>query len=138
MSEPASDATTPVPTVADPGTTGTADDEAGERGTLEIAFSVVRRIAEHAADMSEGTVRTERRVVGVGLGESGATARVSGYGDQVDLRLELHGPEMIDQGETALHRVHFPFHCRILLRRPVVPRCRGSRLRREFIVLVCS
>jgi uncharacterized alkaline shock family protein YloU len=39
--------------------------------------------------MSEGTMRTERRVVGVGLGEAGATARVSGYGDQVDLRLEV-------------------------------------------------
>ena len=50
---------------------------------------MVRRIAEHAADSSEGTVRTERRVVGVGLGEAGATARVSGYGDQVDLRLEV-------------------------------------------------
>lgn len=88
MSEPASDATTPVPTAA-PGTPGTADDEAGERGTLEIAFSVVRRIAEHAADTTEGTIRTERRLVGVGLGEAGSTAKVSGYGDQVDLRLEV-------------------------------------------------
>ncbi len=34
-------------------------------------------------------MRTERRVVGVALGEAGATARVSGYGDQVDLRLEV-------------------------------------------------
>jgi uncharacterized alkaline shock family protein YloU len=90
MSEPASDATTPVPVVP-PGPAagpGSADD-AAERGSLEIAFSVVRRIAEHAADMSEGTMRTERRMVGVGLGRSGATARVSGYGDQVDLRLEV-------------------------------------------------
>ncbi|HEY2223840.1 Asp23/Gls24 family envelope stress response protein [Actinomycetospora sp.] len=86
MSEPASDATTPVPTVPDPGTAG---DEAGERGTLEISFSVVRRIAEHAADTTEGTIRTERRLVGVGLGEAGSTAKVSGYGDQVDLRLEV-------------------------------------------------
>jgi uncharacterized alkaline shock family protein YloU len=88
MSEPARDATTPVPTTSAPGRTG-SDDEAGERGSLEIAFSVVRRIAEHAADTTEGTVRTERRLVGVGLGETGATARVSGYGDQVDLRLEV-------------------------------------------------
>jgi uncharacterized alkaline shock family protein YloU len=88
MSEPASDATTPVPTATDPARAGT-DDEAGERGSLEIAFSVVRRIAEHAADTTEGTVRTERRLVGVGLGEAGATAKVSGYGDQVDLRLEV-------------------------------------------------
>jgi uncharacterized alkaline shock family protein YloU len=49
----------------------------------------VRRIAEYAADSTEGTVRTERRVVGVGLGEAGSTAKVSGYGDQVDLRLEV-------------------------------------------------
>jgi uncharacterized alkaline shock family protein YloU len=92
MSEPSRDATTPVPVV--PGTgpagpTATADDDAAERGSLEIAFSVVRRIAEYAADSTEGTMRTQRRVVGVGLGESGSTAKVSGYGDQVDLRLEV-------------------------------------------------
>jgi len=87
MSEPSSDATTPVPAVP-PGPVP-RDDDPGERGSLEIAFSVVRRIAEHAADLSDGTMRTERRVVGVGLGEAGATARVSGYGDQVDLRLEV-------------------------------------------------
>ena len=85
MSEPSSDATTPVPAV--PPGPPPRDDDPGERGSLEIAFSVVRRIAEHAADLSDGTMRTERRVVGVGLGEAGATARVSGYGDQVDLRL---------------------------------------------------
>ena len=90
MSEPANDATTPVPVVpAGAAAPAPVTDDAAERGSLAIAFSVVRRIAEHAADMSEGTVRTERRVVGVGLGESGATARVSGYGDQVDLRLEV-------------------------------------------------
>jgi uncharacterized alkaline shock family protein YloU len=87
MSAPSSDATTPVPAVP-PGPAPGRDDP-GDRGSLEIAFSVVRRIAEHAADLSDGTVRTERRVVGVGLGEAGATARVSGYGDQVDLRLEV-------------------------------------------------
>lgn len=99
MSEPANDATTPVPTVRTVATTATsaathttirpADDEAAERGSLEIALSVVRRIAERAADTTEGTVRTERRLVGVGLGESGATAKVSGYGGHVDLRLEV-------------------------------------------------
>jgi len=92
MSEPSRDATTPVPvaTATDPADAGAAaDDEPAERGGLEIAFAVVRRIAEYAADSTEGTVRTERRVVGVGLGESGSTAKVSGYGDQVDLRLEV-------------------------------------------------
>ena len=87
MSTPSSDATTPVP-VASSGPAG-GPDEAGDRGSLHVALSVVRRIAEHAADSTEGTMRTERRVVGVGLGEAGATAKVSGYGDQVDLRLEV-------------------------------------------------
>jgi uncharacterized alkaline shock family protein YloU len=87
MSEPSSDATTPVPVA--PSGPAPGGDDPGDRGSLQIAFSVVRRIAEHAADISDGTVRTERRVVGVGLGEAGATARVSGYGDQVDLRLEV-------------------------------------------------
>jgi uncharacterized alkaline shock family protein YloU len=87
MSEPASHATTPVPVV--PPGPAPAGDDAAERGSLEIAFTVVRRIAEYAADCSEGTMRTQRRVVGLGLGEAGATARVSGYGDQVDLRLEV-------------------------------------------------
>lgn len=87
MSTPASDATTPVPVVASDQAAG--PDEVGDRGRLDIALGVVRRIAEYAADSTEGTVRTERRVVGVGLGEAGATAKVSGYGDQVDLRLEV-------------------------------------------------
>jgi uncharacterized alkaline shock family protein YloU len=90
MSEPASgDATT------------TEDDDAAERGTLEIAFSVVRRIAEYAADTTEGTVRTQRRLVGVGLGEAGSTARVSGYGDQVDLRLEVPLAYPVPIGSTV-------------------------------------
>lgn len=87
MSTPASDATTPVPVVASAPVAGA--DEVGDRGSLHISLGVVRRIAEHAADSTEGTMRTERRVVGVGLGEAGATAKVSGYGDQVDLRLEV-------------------------------------------------
>jgi uncharacterized alkaline shock family protein YloU len=92
MSEPSRDATTPVPVAPTPDAADAgpgADDEPAERGGLEIAFAVVRRIAEYAADSTEGTVRTERRVVGVGLGEAGSTAKVSGYGDQVDLRLEV-------------------------------------------------
>jgi uncharacterized alkaline shock family protein YloU len=88
MSTPASDATTPVPVVPAPATPA-ADDEVGGRGRLDIAFGVVRRIAEHAADSTEGTVRTERRVAGLGFGEAGASAKVSGYGDQVDVRLEV-------------------------------------------------
>jgi len=65
------------------------DDEAAERGRLEIAWSVVRKIAERAADLSEGTTSVKRRLAGLGLGEAGSSAKVSGYGDQVDVRLEL-------------------------------------------------
>ncbi|GLZ49900.1 hypothetical protein Acsp06_60850 [Actinomycetospora sp. NBRC 106375] len=65
------------------------DDEAAERGRLDVALSVVRKIAEYAADHTAGTVRTQRRLAGLDLGESGASARVSGYGEQVDLRLEV-------------------------------------------------
>jgi uncharacterized alkaline shock family protein YloU len=75
-----------APTVAD---TVPAGDDAADRGRLDIAQSVVRRIAEHAADLTEGTVRAQRRLAGVGLGESGAHARVATAGDQVDVRLDV-------------------------------------------------
>jgi uncharacterized alkaline shock family protein YloU len=65
------------------------DDEASERGRLDVALSVVRKIAEHAADHTAGTVRTQRRLAGLDLGEAGASAKVSGYGEQVDVRLEV-------------------------------------------------
>jgi uncharacterized alkaline shock family protein YloU len=65
------------------------DDEASERGRLDVALSVVRKIAEYAADHTTGTVRTQRRLAGLDLGEAGASAKVSGYGEQVDVRLEV-------------------------------------------------
>lgn len=68
---------------------GVADDETAGRGDLTIAWSVVRKIAEHAADSTEGTTTVRRRLAGVGLGETGSTAKISGYGDQVDVRLEV-------------------------------------------------
>ncbi|GAA4746616.1 Asp23/Gls24 family envelope stress response protein [Actinomycetospora chibensis] len=64
-------------------------EEAAERGRLDVALSVVRKIAEYAADHTAGTVRTQRRLAGLDLGESGTSAKVSGYGEQVDLRLEV-------------------------------------------------
>ncbi|MDD7936921.1 Asp23/Gls24 family envelope stress response protein [Actinomycetospora lutea] len=64
-------------------------DEAAERGRLDVALSVVRKIAEYAADHTPGTVRSQRRLAGLDLGESGTSAKVSGYGEQVDLRLEV-------------------------------------------------
>lgn len=79
---------------SDPGTVEAVtplpeDDAASERGRLDVALSVVRKIAEYAADHTAGTVRTQRRLAGLDLGEAGASAKVSGYGEQVDVRLEV-------------------------------------------------
>lgn len=72
------------------GTEAGADtDGAADRGRLDVALSVVKKIAEYAADQTEGTIRTHRRLAGLALGESGASAKVSGYGEQVDVRLEV-------------------------------------------------
>ena len=65
------------------------DDSAADRGRLDIHHSVVRKIAERAADLTEGTTTVARSVAGLGLGASGTSARVAGYGEQVDLRLEV-------------------------------------------------
>jgi uncharacterized alkaline shock family protein YloU len=63
-----------------------------ERGRLEIHPTVLRKIVEHAADQVPGTLRHERRLAGIDIGEAGARARVTlGHGDPtaVDVRLEL-------------------------------------------------
>lgn len=63
-----------------------------ERGRLEIHPAVLRKIVEHAADQVPGTLRHERRLAGIDMGEAGASARVTaGAGDppSVDVRLEL-------------------------------------------------
>ncbi len=69
-----------------------------ERGRLEIDPAVLRKIAEYAADGTPGTLRGERRLAGIDVGETGATARVAvgsavpGARDDltpVDVRLEL-------------------------------------------------
>ncbi|WP_300008032.1 Asp23/Gls24 family envelope stress response protein [Pseudonocardia sp.] len=68
--------------------TGLAD--AGERGRLDIDGTVLRKIVEYAADGTPGTLRHERRVAGLGMGSSGASARVTdGPDGAVDVRLEL-------------------------------------------------
>lgn len=63
----------------------------GDRGRLDIAPSVLRKVVEHAADHVPGTLRVERRVAGIDVGASGATAMVAvrGAADDVDVRLEL-------------------------------------------------
>ena len=66
--------------------------EPAERGSLDIHPVVLRKIVEHAADGVPGTLRNERRLAGIDVGESGASARVTvGTGDPapVDVRLEL-------------------------------------------------
>jgi len=63
-----------------------------ERGRLEIHPSVLRKIVEYAADQVPGTLRHERRLAGIDMGEAGASARITtGSGDPpaVDVRLEL-------------------------------------------------
>ncbi|WP_214367890.1 Asp23/Gls24 family envelope stress response protein [Pseudonocardia sp. H11422] len=63
-----------------------------ERGRLDIHPTVLRKIIEHAADQVPGTLRSERRLAGIEVGETGASARVStgaGDPDAVDVRLEL-------------------------------------------------
>jgi uncharacterized alkaline shock family protein YloU len=70
----------------------TALAEPADRGTLDIHPAVLRKIVEHAADSVQGTVRNERRLAGIDVGESGASARVTvGTGDPtpVDVQLEL-------------------------------------------------
>ena len=63
-----------------------------ERGRLDIQPAVLRKIVEHAADQVPGTLRHERRLAGIDIGEAGASARVTtGSGDPtpVDVRIEL-------------------------------------------------
>lgn len=62
-----------------------------ERGGLDIAPSVLRKVAEYAADLVPGTVRVEHRVAGIEVGGTGASAKVSlgGPSREVDVRLEL-------------------------------------------------
>ena len=76
--------TTIVPQLAAP--LGT---EASERGRLEISDTVLRKIVEHAVDAVPGAVHGSRRVVGVPLGETSATAKVVVGPDIVDIALDL-------------------------------------------------
>jgi uncharacterized alkaline shock family protein YloU len=65
---------------------------AAERGRLQIQPVVLRKIVEHAADQVPGTLRHERRLAGIDVGEVGAVAKVvTGVGDAttVDVALEL-------------------------------------------------
>jgi uncharacterized alkaline shock family protein YloU len=79
----------PVPPPAHP---DVFEADPGERGTLQIDPVVLRKIVEFAADQVPGTLRQERRLAGIDVGEAGASARISvGSADPlaVDVRLEL-------------------------------------------------
>lgn len=60
-----------------------------ERGRLRIGPSVVRKVAEHAADLSPGTLRAPRTMAGIGMGSAGATVKVTFAAQRVDLLIEL-------------------------------------------------
>jgi uncharacterized alkaline shock family protein YloU len=59
--------------------------EPEERGKLTIDQSVVRKVVEHSADLVPGTARARRRLGA----DRGATARISGAGNDVDVRLDV-------------------------------------------------
>ena len=66
--------------------------EPAERGRLDIRPGVLRKIVEHAADGVPVTLRNERSIAGIDVGEHGASARITvGTGEPapVDVRLEL-------------------------------------------------
>jgi uncharacterized alkaline shock family protein YloU len=63
---------------------------AADRGQLEIHPTVLRKIIEYSADQVPGTLRHERRLAGIDIGEAGANARITGGNSSaVDVRLEL-------------------------------------------------
>ncbi|WP_116041067.1 Asp23/Gls24 family envelope stress response protein [Amycolatopsis palatopharyngis] len=57
-----------------------------DRGSLSIGHTVVRKVAQRAAADVPGTTRAKR---GTGLGDHGASVRVSGGNNDVDLALDL-------------------------------------------------
>jgi len=71
---------------------GSARRPVADRGRLEIHPAVLRKIVEHSADQVPGTLRHERRLAGIDVGEVGSVAKVvTGTGDAetVDVALEL-------------------------------------------------
>ncbi|RZT85298.1 putative alkaline shock family protein YloU [Pseudonocardia sediminis] len=64
--------------------------DAGERGTLDIDQSVLRKIVEHAADQAPGTRHRSRTVAGLGVGgDAGPSAKISSGSGGLDVRLNL-------------------------------------------------
>ncbi len=62
---------------------------AEDRGSLEVHPTVVRKVAERAADATPGVVRAPRKIAGIGAGEQGASAKIDGFGNEVDVMLDV-------------------------------------------------
>ncbi len=60
-----------------------------DRGTLEVHPNVVRKVAERVADLTPGTLCAPRRIAGMDAGEQGASAKVGGFGGDVDVTLDV-------------------------------------------------
>ncbi|MFR9729304.1 Asp23/Gls24 family envelope stress response protein [Saccharopolyspora sp. MS10] len=99
MSAPAAERTDTTQRAADP-------DEAAGRGSLHIDRAVLRKIAEHAADGVPGTTRAPRRVVGVGVGTHGSSARLTGPDRELRVRLDLalRYPEPVGEAVRAVRQ----------------------------------
>ena len=68
----------------------TADRPAAEdRGSLEVHPTVVRKVAERAADTTPGVVKAPRKIAGLEAGEQGASAKIDGFGGEVDVTLDV-------------------------------------------------
>lgn len=72
---------------------GTAAEPTGtppeDRGRLQVDRSVLRKIAEYAADQAPDSARTSRQVAGVGMGSQGASARITGPDHRLHVRLDV-------------------------------------------------
>lgn len=62
---------------------------AEDRGSLEVHPTVVRKVAERAADATPGAVKAPRKIAGLGAGEQGASAKIDGFGGEVDVTLDV-------------------------------------------------
>jgi len=63
--------------------------DGADRGRLSIDRAALRRIAEHAADLVSGSVRVDRRVAGVRVGQQGANAQLAGPERELRVRLDV-------------------------------------------------
>lgn len=70
-----------------------------ERGRLSIDPLVVRKVAQHAADTTEGTATARRTLAGMAIGTQRSSVRVTGEGNDIDLAIDLalHYPAAVRQ-----------------------------------------